>query len=525
MSSKMRATLESLPVDIKLLILLNIPDYPTILSLTSISHGFSTTYKCYESLVTKPLYADALLYEEESFFLARYSDLLVTPSPTRTQIKWQQFRNIVNTYVNAEKSSTGWGGYVLRTYRQEFIEGGEGMKKRLVDNHRIILQHCEHFIRTERFPRLFRDGNHDPDTIATGKYDRCRDERSATPSERARIVKAFYRLWILILIYTSDINGGFGDEMWYTHGDSLHALLVHWGFWSVKHIQIVAMHLREQIRPVFKHFEPEKKELLEQFSGTYLWRGQSYPDGRPYGNDDVRKAQYFYQKFHFTAFLLHSFPYSSLPFLQSRTPESLTSSFNNLTTTVRTATDSALPIDWTSENTNRLYNCLFFPDRIFDEFRLTAITTLANIAKIKLEDTYLVSNCFWDPNTPDRTKRVCKPNRDGAYHRHYIKRGPEAALIAWQGLELSYPNSRDSDYYAAIWDDERLKSWGYEYPVLERKVWDLKRMTDKIVQRFDAMTTMDESVPRSPPPHGQEEETFRVIKVEQERVRYRRTYC
>ncbi|RVD82197.1 uncharacterized protein DFL_006630 [Arthrobotrys flagrans] len=504
----MRATLESLPVDVKLLILLNIPDYLSLQALTSVSHGFATTYNHYESLVsTEPLYADALIYEKESFFLACYSDILSGPTATNL-IKWQKFRKIVSSYVDAEKSL--WrADYESRTYRQEFIDRGEETKKRLVDNHRAILQHCEHFMKTERYPRLFRDR----DASGNRKYDRCKGERSVTLEERSRIVRAFYRLWILVVIYTSETDGGFGDTPWYTYDDSLHALLAHWGFWRVKHIQIVAMHLREQMRPIFKHFQPNNKELLEQFSSNYLWEGRPYPDGRPYGNNELRKAKYFYQKFHFSAFLLTSFPHSSLPFLQSPTPDlnTLTPIFTPLSTLVRTATDSVIHGN-TTENTNRLYNCLFFPDRIFDEFRLTAINTLSDISKIKREDTYLVSNSFSDPRTPSSRKRLCRPQRNGAYHKYYIKRGPEAALIAWQGLELSNPNSEDSDYYAAIWDDLRLKEWGYQFPVLERRVWDIRRMTDRMVQKFDAMITMDESIPRSPPPG---KETFNVVQVRQ----------
>ncbi|KAK6345651.1 hypothetical protein TWF718_007561 [Orbilia javanica] len=505
--AKIRATLESLPVDVKLLILLNIPDYLSLQALTAVSHGFATTYKHYETLVsTEPLYADALNYKKESFFLACYSDLL-SNQPPGNPIKWQKFRKIVSSYVDAEKSL--WRtDYELRNYRLEFLDRGEETKKRLVDNHKAILDHCEHFIKTERFPRLFRDRN-----AGTGdrKYDRCRAERSATVEERSRIVRAFYRLWMLVLIYTSETDGGFGDTPWYTYDDSLHALLVHWGYWRVKNIQIVAMHLREQMRPIFKHFQPNDKELLGQFSSTYLWEGRPYPDGRPYGNNQIHKAEYFYQKFHFSAFLLNSFPHSSLPFIQSRNPGDLSPIFTPLSNLVRDATASVVSRN-TTENTNRLYNCLFFADRVFDEFRLTAINTLSDISKIKRADTYLVSNSFSDPRTASAKKRLCRPQRNGAYHRYYIKRGPEAALIAWQGLELSNPNAEDSDYYAAVWDDSRLKQWGYEFPVLERPIWDLRRMTDRMIQKFDAMIMMDETVPRSPPPG---KEKFQSIQVRQ----------
>ncbi|KAF3225686.1 hypothetical protein TWF106_002202 [Orbilia oligospora] len=505
----MRATLESLPVDVKLLILLNIPDYLSLQALTSVSNGFATTYNHYESLVsTEPLYADAAIYEKESFFLACYSELLNRPAGS-SPIKWQKFRKIVSSYVDAEK--TFWySDYIYRTYRQEFLDRGEETKRRLVENHKVILQHCDYFIKTERFPRLFRDREATTDR----KFDRCKGERSVTLEERSRIVRAFYRLWVLIVIYTSETDGGFGDTPWYTYDDSLHALLAHWGFWRVKHIQIVAMHLREQMRPIFKQFQPDNKELLEKFSGNYLWEGRSYPDGRPYGTDEVRKAEYFYQKFHFSAFLLNSFPRSSIPFLQPHTPTTLSPIFNPLSSLVRDATGSVTCRN-TTENTNRLYNCLFFADRIFDEFRLTAINTLSNISKIKREDTYLVSNSFSDPATPSSRKRLCRPQRNGAYHKYYIKRGPEAALIAWQGLELSNPNSEDSDYYAAVWDDSRLKEWGYGFPVFERRPWDIRRMTDRMVQKFDAVTTMDESIPRSPPPG---KETF---TIPQTRYRWR----
>ncbi|KAK6504647.1 hypothetical protein TWF481_006586 [Arthrobotrys musiformis] len=505
------ATLESLPVDVKLLILLNIPDALSLQALTSVSHGFATTYKRYEYLVWEPLYEDAVIYEKESFFLACYSDLLSHP-PKGNPTKWQKFRKMVSSYVDAEKS-LWWADYVLRTYRQEFLDRGEETKRRLINNHRVILDHCEHFIKTERYPRLFRD----KDATGQGRYKRCQGERSVTLQERGRIIRAFYRLWMLVLIYTSETDGGFGDTPWYTYDDSLHALLAHWGFWKVKHIQIVAMHLREQMRPVFSHFQPNDKDLLQQFSDNYLWEGKSYPDGRPYGNNELRKAEYFYQKFHFSAFLLTSFPHSSLPFLQSRNPENTAQIFTDLSAIVRTATESVAPRD-TTENTNRLYNCLFFADRVFDEFRLTAITTLSDMAKIKRSDSYLVSNSFSDPRSPACKKRVCRPQRDvdGVYHNYYIKRGPEAALIAWQGLELSNPNSEDSDYYAAIWDDSRLKDWGYQFPVIRRQAWDLiRRITDRIVQRFDAITTMDESIPRSPPP-GKD-----IFNVTQTRPRWR----
>ncbi|KAK6500926.1 hypothetical protein TWF506_003684 [Arthrobotrys conoides] len=505
----MRATLESLPVDVKLLILLNIPDYLSLQALTSVSHGFATTYNHYESIVSiEPLYADAVVYEKESFFLACHSDLVNRPAGNNP-IKWQKFRKIVSSYIDAEKS-LWWADYIFRGYRQEFIDRAEETKRRLVENHKVILQHYEHFIKTERYPRLLRD----KDATTDRKYDRCKGERSVTLEERTRIIRAFYRLWILVVIYTSETDGGFGDTPWYTYDDSLHALLAHWGFWKVKHIQIVAMHLREQMRPIFKQFQPNDNALLKQFSGDYLWEGRPYPDGRPYGTNEVRKAEYFYQKFHFSAFLLNSFPHSSLPFFQSHsTPATLPSIFNPLSTLVRDATDSVAPRNRNkTENTNRLYNCLFFADRIFDEFRLTAINTLSNISKIKREETYLVSNSFSDPRTPSSRKRLCRPQRNGAYHKYYIKRGPDAALIAWQGLELSNPNSEDSDYYAAVWDDSRLREWGYQLPVFERRAWDIRRMTDRMIQRFDAITTMDESIPRSPPPG---KETFNVRQVRQ----------
>ncbi|KAK6360165.1 hypothetical protein TWF730_006316 [Orbilia blumenaviensis] len=480
----MSATLETLPIDIKLLILLNIPDYLSLLALTSVSHGFFTTYKHYESLVsTEPLYADALAYENESCFLACYSDVLRRSDGT---LKWQKFQKIVSSYLDPERSS--WGRDILgRDYRQKFIDGGEETKKSLVDNHRVILQHCEHFINTERFPRLLRDSN------ATGKsrYSRCNKEKSVSLEERARIVRAFYRLWILVLVYTTQTDGGYGHRPWYTQRDSLHMLLARWGFWEVKEIQIVAMHLREQTRPVFKHFQPNPKELQKHFSGEYLWEGRpyNYPDGIPYGDDKHLRAEYFFQKFHFTAFLLTSFPYTSLPFLKANAPKSVTPNFTALSALVHAATNFAISEN-TAENTNRIHNCLFFPDRLFDEFRLTAIDTLADISTISKEDTYLVSNSILDPRNPESTKRLCKLEWEStsAYHKYYLKLGPEAALVSWQGLELSNPNSMDSDYYAAIWDDSRLKKWGYQFPTLERPSWDLRRVTDMVTKKFHKLS-------------------------------------
>ncbi|KAF3921880.1 hypothetical protein AA313_de0210458 [Arthrobotrys entomopaga] len=177
------ATFENLAVELKLLILKNIPDSDSLNALRLASRVYKQVYDNFrnESLDEDIWMNEVQPYKADAYFLAAYKDKL---GFTTEDLELQEVIELVRDYVSQYKAG--------RAVAAEDFFGHEGITpqitKDLIKTHKAIRGICNFFISEELSSKQ-------PESEEAAKN--C---IPATTLERERITKALYRLWLIYLI-------------------------------------------------------------------------------------------------------------------------------------------------------------------------------------------------------------------------------------------------------------------------------------------------------------------------------------
>ncbi|EWC43789.1 hypothetical protein DRE_07354 [Drechslerella stenobrocha 248] len=239
------ASLNGLPFDVKFTLLdtLTAVDYDSFLSLAIVSRDFHGIFRKYKrQLLNNADYHDAGKYWQESFLIACLPEIVGDPT-NPAEIAYSEIREIEDSYISAMGTPTPAHNLEL-WYNRRVWEGGKEMKQRITTNHRAIRKLCDQFVKRAMYPRF----------IVARKGSRSKEEhlstnRPATATERRRITRGFYRLWLLTqLFYSSRSESSTMGE-----NDLSMRYVPMWDFWDLNVIQMLLSYISTELKPMFMH--------------------------------------------------------------------------------------------------------------------------------------------------------------------------------------------------------------------------------------------------------------------------------
>ncbi|KAF3910636.1 hypothetical protein ABW21_db0204949 [Orbilia brochopaga] len=472
------ASLESLPYDIKLTILLNLTDYDTLIALVTSSRGFFTTFKQYKhTILNKVLLEDALNnYKSESLFIARFG--LEEPR-SDSAVPWPYTRNIIKPSYAPEKEEFKHLNYEL-WHQNKILDSrcsDEDLHEKIILNHKAILRHYGRFIRRSKYPRLLVTATDEsPERKEEMKRQYICDSPPTTSTERERIVRGFYRLWMLSLLYSTRSVAALDgtSEPWTDPaGIGFMRLVESLDFWDVKVVQILMTYLREELAPLFSAYMPDEAVLDLYFSS------ESFGGSVSRSGDHATN----YIDHHFVAFLMNDFPHDTTIWQHIDTPSIDRAPLHTfLSARSETVLASAIAFaDDSSRTANRLCRSIFLVDLVRDFVKLRTLDS-DRLRKLKQNIPVEMDGTELSGVAKIPLKPLCQPDRCERSGRFHLPNWPTVAKVTWLVLELGDEDSGDSDYFAAVWDDWRLKRWGYQVPKFERRGCNPKRLKDVAVR-------------------------------------------
>ncbi|EWC47645.1 hypothetical protein DRE_03265 [Drechslerella stenobrocha 248] len=475
------ASLEALPYDIKLTILLNITDYDTLTALVTTSRGFFTTFKQYkQTILNRVLLEDALSnYKAESLFIARFG---IDEPRKDAAVPWPYTRDIIKPSYAPEKEEFRHLNYEL-WHQSQILDtrAEEETHEKIIANHRAILRHYGRFIRQSKYPRLFVNAaEEDLERREILRQRHILDGAPTTPAERERIVRGFYRLWMLSLLYSTRsiaVPEGTGEPWTDPAGIGFMQLVESLDFWDVKVVQILMTYLHEGLAPVFSTTLPDET-ILKQYFSTESASGCIGRSGDNATN---------YVDHHFVAFLMTDFPHNTAVWRYldspSRSPADEAAHQDFLAARAETVLASAISYANGSDDRtqNRLCRSIFLVDLVRDFVKLRTLDS-SRLQKVKQGLTVEMDGTELSGVAKIPLKPLCQAERCERAGRFHLPNWPTVAKVTWLVLELGNEESQDSDYFAAVWDDWRLKRWGYHVPKFERRGYHPKRLRDAAVR-------------------------------------------
>ncbi|KAF3925872.1 hypothetical protein ABW20_dc0104189 [Dactylellina cionopaga] len=209
---------ESLPVDVIFAIFQYLPDYDTLMSLVVASRScrlaFQEARKTPKVLDTL-FFNDAERYKRESFFIARYYEKLGNERPDCCDVARLMLDYVYFKYEGNKRGQSSEDDiYDIER------NGTKEMRMKIGENHRFIVGLCDHIVRTAKYPGNVEEERIIKLTNSSDKKVKCKktmDEAKemlkndylqrgppATVSERRNIIRGLYRLWLMALIYSTE---------------------------------------------------------------------------------------------------------------------------------------------------------------------------------------------------------------------------------------------------------------------------------------------------------------------------------
>ncbi|KAK6340501.1 hypothetical protein TWF696_008827 [Orbilia brochopaga] len=431
------ASLEGLPYDVKFTLLETLTtDYDTFISLVVTSRDFYDIFKKYKRcLLGNVDFYDAAKYWEESFLVACLPEIVGDPVHS-IDISYSEIREIEDSYISAMGSprpnpdSESW--YYTRVW-----EGGQEMKARITANHRAIRRLCEQFIRRAMYPRFLvaKQGSR-------SKKDYLEANSPATPTEREKIMRGFYRLWLLTrLFYSSKSESSSMGE-----NDLSMRYVPMWDFWDLGVIQMLLSYISMELKPVFMYlWDNSLWWYALAFNlptrATNKTTGKKIEEKRrkPLMQDHVSGSMF--------AFLVFEYPFHAPEWIENATD------FKSLSDRCEKIFSVTEKMEIREQIGKARYLHLGHPDGWLGAgYRFPGRV-------FRPEDTSTIP-----------IRRICLPGEED-----YSKYGEQAKLIWLNDLTKAYAADSSSllnifapkpDPWVSVWDDWRLEEWGYRFPRL-----------------------------------------------------------
>ncbi|EPS39496.1 hypothetical protein H072_6718 [Dactylellina haptotyla CBS 200.50] len=399
--------LEDLPFDIKILLLQSLPDWETLLNFIVASRIFNTIWREHNGAISKyVMFNEASQFKEEAFLIACMHDKLTNEVWTRTEL--DKMYNIYADSLQEASELEPW-------YYSRVLQGGRDICMKVAASHEAILEHCRHIIKKYMLPRM-RIWDSAKQTEAV------EDPPLATKSEEDRIIRGLYRIWLILKLYCvriadEDTRNVLEPEIMEKNRKDIIRYLQLWDFWEVKALQMML--------PVFWN---ETKHVLDTKGFFTAGRGLCKCPGE-------FCAKYF--TLFMTTLLLFRYPNNSIEWV-ARTiqKDDVQSKFQEICDILADA-----------PTRKRLEMCKDFTGIAYNYFNL-----FYGFGRDAAPGPEAYSTVV--------PKRVCRPGTE-----NYVRHGAQGREI-WIKT-LNHSGIRASDFQACLWDDWRLESWDYCFPIFE----------------------------------------------------------
>ncbi|KAK6542344.1 hypothetical protein TWF694_006303 [Orbilia ellipsospora] len=424
-------TLETLPYEIKLVILDQFPDYESVIALAIASRPFHTVFAKHKDTILDNLLLAK--YEVEAIFIAYISEIGSMPNHPDTWIYAGTGMDSYEKHVSdgSELELPDFAISWLSTHNYAVIK----------ENHKVILRAANFILQNERYPNDLVDTIGAHELRQSKKAEYLRSAPPATISEKNRLVRGFYYTWIFCVVhshrYTARNRGSYAFQIPYS-------VMLGWGYWAAKTMQTIHAHLVKKFNEVFvtewvKDFIPIPMEYLQN---------SDYCCSEP--SITVQHPEHMHLIFHYDFTTIVSQIYNP-------DPDSLRQSL----TKVQKILDTE-PLAYRRD----LWGPTVLRWPCFDK----AIGWLAKITRIyfNIRDSssregrrILFVKRLVSPRNPSE-EAVSWDNTWGA--RYLVSTGDEIQIAEWLEDYIGVEGSGRLAYWEHIWDDWRLESWGYEFP-------------------------------------------------------------
>ncbi|KAK6356749.1 hypothetical protein TWF718_001091 [Orbilia javanica] len=253
-------TINSLPNDIKLLILTYLPSFDSLLSLLLSSRAFLRVYNVYKSTITQAICPNEIEpFKLEAFIIARNVERFAWQ-----KIKKAEVSGLIQTYIlGLKEPDVEEDGHPLHPDLEPSIDWAK-----VVENHKAVRVVAALFIKNE-MARIqeFMSGQE-----LEGKPNKgAVPTKMATDAERERIIRAIYRFWMLAMMCQRRTDG-----VWYAIPQML--VFENWPFWDLMAVKAISDFWFDVLLPYAVHFRDLEWTAIEYstfFAGPPVCRPQT----------------------------------------------------------------------------------------------------------------------------------------------------------------------------------------------------------------------------------------------------------
>ncbi|KAF3161305.1 hypothetical protein EYR41_008098 [Orbilia oligospora] len=450
------------------------------------------------------LFEDASIYKEEAYFIAYFADsfrkrprtlsdldVVLLSYPTAKVAGGSPYSSntsitsgsggvrpgSASSAVSSSSSSIGGGGSsggqarIANTqtstpwYHARILNGPAEFSERVVANHKAIVEISEQFISKMKYPTLLvntttqatadDDNKTEKEKEAADLKQKYLEEGApASDTEKQTIIRGFYRLWLISLVYGANtipesgernVDSDFGRMM------ACYRCLGGLKYWDVKVIQILMAYLSKELKPAFWYYKRIEKVVNEGILNSNFTEAAA---------EEIYTSQYF------NTFMTTEFPHNAASWLRhSKKPLLLSERFSTLSSVIKLTTPKH-----PNEESLR-----FFLSKDVLKWHARELQSPWSV----------ISGKEFSENVP--LKPLCKAVGDGLGHKLPDTAIPAVKKSAWLVVELGRQDSTDTDFWGGVWDDERLRGWGYCLPKFEeenlgKKAWKghLRRLSSRL---------------------------------------------
>ncbi|KAF3940323.1 hypothetical protein ABW19_dt0201146 [Dactylella cylindrospora] len=258
-------SLESLPVDLKFLLLTSITDVDTLVSLLLASRSYNDIFREYKPAIVHSTWMnESARHARESYFVAAFSSKLRDTEATKDEVQ-----SILTQYLESTRGDCTWA------YRNDDnkIHLSEEV---LMRNHKSLRRLCKFFVANEMHPRLIPPS---PEEQSPNQQ-----QKPATATEKERIISALYRLWVCLLLLATrhgrDEEGHW--DSWTLPERTVAELFSTWTFWDFMAVKRMKDFFFDQLVP------------LARLSREQQWLLDYYERSRPMSLSEHAVTQYFF---------------------------------------------------------------------------------------------------------------------------------------------------------------------------------------------------------------------------------------
>ncbi|KAK6353647.1 hypothetical protein TWF696_005609 [Orbilia brochopaga] len=465
----MALTLETLPHDVLFDILCQCSDRSTLTSQIVASRALHKVFKAHKEIIVYEVIWREICASPSAFEADTVAEICDSANMPDERLRRPRVNKAFDNYISCLASSKDRQESEVQALAVDRAHRSH-VRSVIVSNHLAVLRACRQCESVSKYPRQLleaMEGYATPMRKETLKEKYMKNSQPATTSEKNRIIGGFYRLWILISLYgastlieatTSEqhsVHPTGGTPLPTDRESHLKPLIKRiselWGFWDSKVVQIVMTTLWERLRLPL--------HLIRQ--DMFL----SYPHGPDYVFGLGLPFVGYAPEFLLFAITLRSDFANTItsitdPSLVKRRSKELRDaferekpSFSKIPSVSQSTEEALLEIGWPHPSWFGLFISTDPPAAYGGDFFSHHPLSQCPASVLDVRRVSL---------TPDWCAFQHKADALGRYH---LSDYDKHMLFREFQSEVGSPRG-STDYWAAVWDDWRLQSWGYHIPNL-----------------------------------------------------------